>query len=59
VSPSDQAAYRAAVDPWKRKADRERKEINHVRWHDGHVEVLLVPRGYGMSRAEPPEGALL
>jgi hypothetical protein len=51
---ADRDAYRAALEPHARRAEREAKQIDHVRWDRGHAEVVLVPRGYGMTRAEPP-----
>lgn len=52
----DPAAYRAAVEPWAKKAERERKVITHVRYHRGHANVTLEAR----KRVESvPEGALL
>lgn len=53
----DPAAYRAAVEPWAKKAERERREITHVRYHHGHADVTLEAR----KRVEsvPDAGQLL
>lgn len=50
MSAADQSAYRAALEPWAKKAERERKVIEHVRWADGHASVIMVPRSHGASR---------
>lgn len=47
-------AYRAALDPWKRKAERERLIITHVRYERGHADVTLSPRPHRVE----PEGQL-
>jgi hypothetical protein len=47
----DAEQYRRAVEPWARKAERERKVINHVRYHDGQASVIMVPRREAMSAA--------
>lgn len=49
MTPGEQDAYRAAVEPWAKKAERERKVITHVRYRDGHADVALEAR----KRAEP------
>jgi hypothetical protein len=64
VSPADHQRYRAALEPWKRKAERERKVISHVRYHDGQAAVVMIPRREAMSAASvapplPPNPRLL
>lgn len=51
----DQAAYHSAVDPWTRRAERERKVVSHVLYRNGHAAVTLSPR----PKAQPQEGQLL
>lgn len=50
----DPATYRAAVEPWAKKAERERKVITHVVYRNGHADVTLERRGKAA-----PEGSLL
>lgn len=44
MSPDAQSAYSAALDPWRRKAERERKVINHVSWDGENIVVTMIPR---------------
>lgn len=44
MSPADRDAYKAALEPWARRAERERKVITHVRYHHGHADVTLEAR---------------
>jgi hypothetical protein len=46
---ADHSAYRAALEPWAKKAERERKVIEHVRWTNGYAEVTLRHREKGTS----------
>lgn len=44
MSTGDQSAYRTALEPWAKKAAREGKVVEHVRWADGHAHVRMVDR---------------
>lgn len=56
---SDHAAYRAAIEPHARRAERERKVITHVRWRDGHADVTMISKKKHEAQSCPPEPSLL
>lgn len=36
--------YRRAIEPWAKKAAREGRVINHVKFVGGHVEVTTIAK---------------